>query len=56
LPGLVFPHRMPWEAEAGGPATCRQLADYCAAGGAPLLADAVVEAMVAARDALQTGR
>jgi hypothetical protein len=56
LPGLVFPHRMPWEAEAGGPATCRPLADYCAAGGAPLLADAVVEAMVAARDALLAGR
>lgn len=56
LPGLVFPSRMPWEGEAGGPAACRPLADYCAAGGAPLLADAVVEAMAAARDALAAGR
>jgi hypothetical protein len=56
LPGLAFPNRMPWEAEAGGPATCRPLADYCTAGGAPLVADAVVEAVAAARDALLAGR
>jgi hypothetical protein len=56
MPGLVFQNRMPWEAEAGGPATCRPLADYCAAGGPPLLADAVVEAVAAARDALLESR
>jgi hypothetical protein len=56
LPGLVFPHRMPWEAEAGERAVCRPLADYCAAGGPPLVAEAVAEAMAAARDALLAGR
>uniref|UniRef100_UPI0018DF6E19 hypothetical protein n=1 Tax=Roseomonas rosulenta TaxID=2748667 RepID=UPI0018DF6E19 len=56
LPGLVFPYRMPWEAEAGGPATCRTLAEYCATGGAPLVADAVIEAVSAARDALLAAR
>lgn len=56
LPGLTFPYRMPWEALAGDAAACRPLAEYCAAGGAPLLADAVIEAMVAARDALLAGR
>jgi hypothetical protein len=55
-PGLIFPYRMPWEAEAGGPAACRPLADYCAAGGAPLVADAVVEAVAAVREALLAGR
>jgi hypothetical protein len=56
LPGLVFPARMPWEALAGGPAACRPLTDYCAAGGVPLVADAVLEAVVAARDALLENR
>jgi hypothetical protein len=56
LPGLAFPSRMPWEALAGDRATCRPLADYCAEGGAPLVADAVVEAVVAARNAVLAGR
>ncbi|WP_137127926.1 hypothetical protein [Roseomonas sp. HF4] len=56
LRGLVFPDRMPWEAEAGGPATCRPLAEYCQAQAGALVTDAVVEAVTAARDALLAGR
>lgn len=56
LRGLVFPVRMPWETEAGGPAPCRPLAEYCQPQGRPLVADAVVEAVTAARDALLAGR
>lgn len=56
MPELTFPSRMPWENQAGGPATCRPLAEYCQAGGPPLVADAVVEALVAERNALLAGR
>jgi hypothetical protein len=56
VPGLAFPSRMPWEAAAGGPAPCRPLAEYCQPQGRPLVADAVVEAVTAARDALLAGR
>ena len=55
LPGLAFPERMPWEAEAGGAAPCRPLAAYCRAENGASVANDVIAAATAARDMLLTG-